>query len=177
MFTDSRRIIEMNRKTSSRNLLAVVQGFMANKQEQLGEELAEKYGVTSDEAASVVESFLVDTYGPAEKLVQSIAGRNKAILLFIGKKDCKVCNRCEPILESFLSRHRDVELVKLDYSMPEGLLYHMIHDEGRGLLPMIAFIFQGAIGIIFTGECRCEAVYEQCYSEMLAECSQNIYPH
>jgi hypothetical protein len=167
----------MNKNAPSMNLLAQVQGFMANKQEQLSTELSEKYGVPPEEVAGVVESFLVDTYGPAKKLAEAIAGRNEAMLLFIGKKDCKVCKRCEPILESFLSRHRDLELVKLDYSEPEGLLYHMIHNVEMGSLPMIAFIFQGVVGMVFTGECRGAAVYEDCYNEMLAECSQNIYAH
>ena len=73
------------------------------------------------------------------------------MLLFIGRKDCAICRRSEPILESFLSSHKDLELVKLDYSQPSGLLYHMIHGRENGMLPLIAFIFQGAIRMIVTG--------------------------
>ena len=97
------------------------------------------------------------------------------MLLFIGRKDCNICRRSEPILESFLSRHKDLELVKLDYSQPSGLLYHMIHSQENGMLPLIAFIFRGAIRMIFTGECLHNDVYEKYYNDVLAECSQNIY--
>ena len=159
------------------DLKAQVQGFMAKKQEQLSDELAEKYGVPPEEVAGVVESFLKDTYGPAIRLAQAIDGKEGAVLLFIGRKDCTICRRSEPILESFLSRHKDLELVKLDYSQPSGLLYHMIHNQEKGMLPLIAFIFQGAIRMIFTGECLHTAVYEKYYNDMLAECSQNIYAH
>ena len=97
------------------------------------------------------------------------------MLLFIGRKDCNICRRSEPILESFLSRHKDLELEKLDYSQPSGLLYHMIHGLENGMLPLIAFIFRGAIKMVFTGECLHLEVYEKYYNDVLAECSQNIY--
>lgn len=159
------------------DLKAQLQGFMAKKQEQLSDELSEKYGVPPEEVAGVVESFLADTYGSAISLAQAIAGKEGATLLFIGRKDCAICRRSEPILESFLSSHKDLELVKLDYSQPSGLLYHMIHNGEKGMLPLIAFIFQGAIRMIVTGECLHMAVYEKYYNDMLAECSQNIYAH
>ena len=159
------------------DLKAQVQGFMAKKQVQLSDELGKKYGVPPEEVAGVVESFLADTYGPAISLAQAIVGKEGAVLLFIGRKDCAICRRSEPILESFLSSHKDLELVKLDYSQPSGLIYHMIHNGEKGMLPLIAFIFQGAIRMIFTGECLHSAVYEKYYMDMLAECSQNIYAH
>ena len=155
------------------NLKAQVQGFMAKKEVQLSDELAEKYGVPPEEVAGVVNSFLKDTYGPAIRLAQDIDGKEGVVLLFIGRKDCNICRRSEPILESFLSCHKDLELVKLDYSQPSGLLYHIIHSQENGMLPLIAFIFQGAIRMIFTGECLHAAVYEKYYNE----CSQNIYVH
>lgn len=159
------------------DLKAQVQGFMSKKGEQLASELAEKYGVPPEEVAGVVASFLEDTYGPASRLAQAIAGEKALVLLFIGKKDCPICRRSEPILESFLSTHQDLELVKLDYSQPAGLLYHMIHSQETGMLPLIAFINRGAIRMIFTGECLPLAVYEKYYNDMPAECSQNIYVH
>jgi len=157
------------------DLKAQVQGFMAKKEVQLSDELAEKYGVPPEEVAGVVNSFLMDTYGPATRLAQDIDSREGVVLLFIGRKDCNICRRSEPILESFLSCHKDLELVKLDYSQPSGLLYHMIHGQENGMLPMIAFIFRGAIRMIFTGECLHNDVYEKYYNDVLAECSQNIY--
>ena len=157
------------------DLMALVQGFMAEKQEQLSDELAEKYGVPPEEVAGVVDSFLKDTYGPATRLAQAIHDRQGVHLLFIGRKDCPVCQKSEPILESFLSRHNDLELIKLDYSEPCGLLYHIIHRQENGKLPLIAFIFHGAVGMIFAGECLHAAVYEKYYNDMLAQCSQNIY--
>ena len=160
------------------NLKAQMQGFIARKEGQLCEELAEKYGVPLAEVADVVNSFLNDTYGPAMKQVQAIDGmRGKKVLLFIGRSDCKICKRSEPILESFLSSHWDLHLVKLDYCQPPGLLYHMINCQKNGMLPMIAFILDGDIKKLFTGECLEAAVYERCYNDMQAECSQNIYAH
>jgi hypothetical protein len=167
----------MNKTAPSMDLNILAQGFMTWKQEQLAQELAEKYGVPLNEVEGVVESFLKDTYGPALKLAKAIHGKDKAVLLFIGKKDCVICQKSRPIMESFLLSHTDLEWVLLDYSQSEGLLYHMIHREEKGMLPMIAFIFQGAIRMISCGECICTAVYEKCYNELQAECSQNIYVH
>jgi hypothetical protein len=163
----------MNKTAASMDLKARIQGFMAKKEEQLSDELAERYGVPAEEVAGVVNSFLKDTYGPAIRLAQDIDSKEGVVLLFIGRKDCKICRRSEPILESFLSRHKDLDLVKLDYSQPSGLLYHIIHSQENGMLPLIAFIFQGAIRMIFTGECLHAAIYEKYYNE----CSQNIYVH
>jgi hypothetical protein len=168
----------MNKTAPSMDLKTQVQGFMARKEELLSEELAEKYGVPLEEVAGVVNSFLKDTYGPAISQAQAI-GRTggKMVLLFIGRKDCNICRRSEPILESFLSQHTNLVLVKLDYSQPSGLLYHIIHNHEEGMLPLIAFIFQGAVKMIFTGECLHSTVYEKYYNEIMAECSQNIYAH
>jgi hypothetical protein len=161
----------------STNLLVQVQGFMSKKKAQLCEELGEKYSVPPDEVADVVDTFLMDTYGPAKRLAELIAEKDETMLLFIGKKDCNVCKRCKPILEGFLTRHKELKVAKLDYSQPEGLLYHMIHNQDYGQLPLIAFIFEGRIKMVFTGECVCVSVYEKCYSDILAESSQNIYAH
>ncbi len=159
------------------DLKAQVQGFMARKEEQISGELAEKYGVPLAEVASVVNSFLKDTYGPAIKQSQDIERKVGMMLLFISRKDCNICKRSEPILESFLSHHTDLKLVKLDYCQPCGLLYHMIHNQKNGMLPLIAFILNGDIKKISTGECINTEVYERYYNDMLAECSQNIYAH
>ncbi len=160
------------------DLKAQVQGFMARKEEQLSDELASKYSVPLAEVADVVNSFLKDTYGPAIRQAQAIDRMGGGmVLLFIGRKDCNICKRCEPILESFLSQHTDLQLVKLDYCQPSGLLYHMIHCQKNGMLPLIAFILNGAIKKNFTGECLNTEVYERYYNDMLAECSQNIYAH
>jgi len=160
------------------DLKAQVQGFMARKEGQLSDELASKYGVPSAEVADVVNSFLEDTYGPAIRQAQAIDRMGgELVLLFIGRKDCNICKRSEPILESFLTHHTDLQLVKLDYCQPSGLLYHMIHCQKNGMLPLIAFILNGAIKKIFTGECLNTEVYERYYNDMLAECSQNIYAH
>jgi len=160
------------------HLKAQVQGFMARKEEQLSDELASKYGVPLAEVADVVNSFLKDTYEPAIRQAQAIDRMGgEMVLLFIGRKDCNICKRSEPILESFLTHHTDLQLVKLDYCQPSGLLYHMIHCQKNGMLPLIAFILNGAIKKIFTGECLNAEVYERYYNDMLAECSQNIYAH
>lgn len=165
----------MNKTRPATSLLDQLQDFMARKEEQLSEELSEKYGVPLEEVACVVQSFLKDTYGPAIRLAEELAGKNGPMLLFIGKKDCNVCRRCKPILDGFLSRHDELELVSLDYTQPEGLLYHIIVNQGTGMLPLIAFHLQGTIRMTFTGECSPLSVYEKCYGDILSECSQNIY--
>jgi hypothetical protein len=165
----------MNKTATSMDLMALVQGFMAEKQKQLSDELAEKYGVPQEEVAGVVDSFLKDTYGPATRMAQAIHDRQGGHLLFIGRKDCSVCQKSEPILKRFMSRHKDLELVKLDYSEPSGLLYHIIHRQENGKLPLIVFIFNGVVGMIFAGECLHATIYERYYNDMLAQCSQNIY--
>jgi hypothetical protein len=160
----------MNKTAPSMDLKAQLQGFMAKKEEQLSDELAEKYGVPLEEVAGVVNSFLKDTYGPAIRQAQAIDHMGgKMVLLFIGRKNCDICKRSEPILESFLSSHKDLGSVKLDYCQPSGLLYHMIHSHENGMLPLIAFIFQGAIRMISTGECLHLEVYEKYYNDLLAE--------
>jgi len=65
--------------------------------------------------------------------------------------------------------------VKLDYSQPGGLLYHLIQQQDKGLLPLIAMIFQGRIRMIFTGECLHATVYEKYYNELRSGRSKNIY--
>ena len=51
----------MNKQHHPMDLKAQVQGFMAKKEVQLSDELAEKYGVPPEEVAGVVNSFLMDT--------------------------------------------------------------------------------------------------------------------
>ncbi len=159
------------------DLVALAQDFMAMKQEQLALELAEKYGVPLNEVTGVVDSFLRDTYGPALRLAGVLHRKESAVLLFIGRKDCTICQKSRPVLESFLLGHKELEPVILDYSQSEGLLYHMIHRVDTGMLPLIALIFQGKICVISCGECVGSSVYEKYYSDIKAECSQNIYVH
>ena len=97
------------------------------------------------------------------------------VLLFIGRKDCTICQRSQPYLEKFLLDHKDLEGVLLDYSLPEGLLYHIILQHEEGMLPLIAMIFRGSIRMIFTGKCVHDAIYEKYYNDLRTECSQNIY--
>ena len=157
------------------NLLDLMQDFMAKKEEQLSEELGGKYGVPPEEVAEVVRSFLKDSYEPAIGMMEQLAAKSGSMLLFVGKKDCAVCCRCKPIIEDFLSRHEELEMVALDYSQPEGLLYHILVRQSTGMLPLIAFIVDGQLRLSFTGECSALSVYERCYSDILSGCSQNIY--
>ncbi len=157
--------------------MARAHGFIAMKQKKLAGELAEKYGVPEDEVSEVVESFLKDTYGPALKLANDICGRERTVLLFISRKDCAICKRCRPDIERFLLDHKELEPVMLDYSQAEGLLYHMIQQQDKGMLPLIAMIVQGDIKMIFTGECIGQDAYEKYYHDLHKECSQNLYAH
>jgi hypothetical protein len=157
------------------DLMARVQGFMVMKQKKLARELAEKYGVPEEEVSDVVESFLKDTYGPAQKLARDICNKERTVLLFIGKKDCNICKRCLPDIEHFLKEHKELEPIMLDYTQAEGLLYHMVQQQEKGMLPLIAMIAQGDIKLFFAGECIGQAAYEKYYHDLNRECSQNLY--
>jgi hypothetical protein len=165
----------MNCEALPMDLMSRLQGFMSFKMKRLSEELAEKYGVPEEEVCDVVSEFMNDTYGPAVEIAESISGKIQPIILFIGREDCAICQRSKPLLDKFLKNHSDLEPVLLDYSRPEGLLYHMIQQGETGLLPMIAMIFQGNIRMIFTGECVHPEVYERYYHGLRSEGSQNIY--
>ena len=65
----------------------------------------------------------------------------------------------------------------LDYSQAEGLLYHMLQQQDKGMLPLIAMIVQGDIKMIFTGECISQDAYEKYYHNLHRESSQNLYAH
>jgi len=159
------------------DLIARVQGFMAGKRRALCQELSEKYGVPEDEISDVVDSFLKDSYGPAMALAEAIHDKEIPVLLFIGKKDCPICRRCLPDLEKFLLEHKDMERIMLDYSLPQALLYHMIQQQDKGTLPMIAMIFRGCIHMVLTGECVHPEIYEEYYNSMRSGCSQSLYAH
>lgn len=157
------------------DLMSRVQGFMALKMKRLSEELAEKYGVPEEEVSDIVSGFLKDTYGPAMEIAESISSKEQPVMLFIGREGCAICQRSKPKLDLFLQEHSDLEPVLLDYSCPEGLLYHMIQQGESGLLPLIAMIFQGDIRMVFTGQCIHPEVYERYYEGLRSQCSQNIY--
>lgn len=157
------------------NLMICVQGFITSELKRLSEELSEKYGVPEVELSDVVDSFLKDAYGPALDKARVICSNENPVALFIGRKDCAICRISQPQLELFLADHEDVELVKLDYSQPEGLLYHMINPQREGMLPLIALIDKGCIKIVFTGECIYPEVFEKYYESLRSECSQNLY--
>lgn len=158
------------------DLMSRVQEFMASQLKRLSEELAEKYGVPQEELCDEVTSFLMATYGPAQEAATAICNRERPAILFIGRKDCAICQRCQPELERFLQDHEELDLVKLDYSQPEGLLYHMIQHEENGMLPLIAMIFRGCIGAVFTGECVQPEVYERCYRDLRPKAAKIYMP-
>jgi hypothetical protein len=157
------------------NLIVLVQGFKAAKQEQLCEELAKKYGVPVDEVAEVVGSFLKDTYGPAERLAEVIQSKERPVLLFIGRKDCIICQRSQTYPEKFLLEHKDLEGVLLDYSLPEGLIYPHNPAAGGKDAALDCHDLPGLNRMIFTGKCVRDAICEKNYNDLRTECSQNIY--
>ena len=167
----------MNDIAPSPDLISLAEEFIAKKQDEMSWELAEKYLLSSDEVSEIVSSFLDDSYGPAMDRAEEIAKREGMVLLFIGRKDCTICQRCRPVLERFIIEHRELEAVILDYSQPEGLLYHLIHREERGMLPLIAFVSRGKIMMKTCGECAAEQVYEKFYRDIKEECRQNLYVH
>jgi len=157
------------------DLMSRARSFMAGQQERLSRELAEKYGVPAEDVNDAVSSFLEDTYGPALHMAELISEEIRPVALFIGREGCAICQKSLPELEAFLKNHQELKLVKLDYSSPEGLLYHMVPPEGSGLLPLIALIFKGKIGMFFTGKCVSSQAYEIGYRDVMTEGSQNIY--
>ena len=159
------------------DLISLMEEFIAKKQDEMCRELAMKYLLSPDEVSEIVSAFLKDSYGPAMALAEEIEKREGLVLLFIGRKDCTICQRCRPILEKFIKEHQELEPVILDYSQPEGLLYHLIHREERGMLPLIAFIFRGKIMMKTCGECAAEHFYEKCYRDIREDCRQNLYVH
>jgi hypothetical protein len=165
----------MNCEAVPMDLMSRVQGFMALKMKRLSEELAEKYGVPEEEVSDIVSWFLKYTYGPAMEIAESVSSKKQPVMLFIGREGCAICQRSKPELDLFLQDHSDLEPVLLDYSRPEGLLYHMIQQGESGLLPLIAMVFQGDIRMVFTGQCIHPEVYERYYEGLRSQCSQNIY--
>lgn len=157
------------------DLMSRVQGFMAFKLKRHSEELAKKYGVPEEEVSYIVSDFLKDTYRPAMEVAESISRRGRPVMLFIGREGCDICQRSKPELDLFLQNHNDLELVLLDYSKPEGLLYHMIQQGETGLLPMIAMIHQGCIRMIFTGKCVHPEVYERYYEGLKSQAQPEQY--
>jgi len=168
---------KMNDIYPSQDLIPLVDGFIAKKRDEMCRELTAKYVLSSDEASEIVSTFLDDSYGPAMALAEEIAKREGPVLLFIGRKDCAICQRCRPFLERFILEHKDLKSVILDYSQPEGLLYHLIHGEEKGMLPLIALIFRGKIMMKTCGECAAEHFYEKCYRDIREDCRQNLYVH
>lgn len=146
------------------DLMGRANGFMATKLKRFSEELAEKY--PENDIEDIVSGFLKDTYGPALDMADVLVEKDRPVLLFIGREDCAICRRSLPELEKFLSAHKELELVKIDYSDKRGLLYHMINQDEKGLLPMIALIFSGDIKMVFTGVCIHPDVYEKYYVEI-----------
>jgi thiol-disulfide isomerase/thioredoxin len=159
------------------DLMARAKWFMDSKLKSFSAELAEKYGVSMSEVEDTVSKFLAETYGPALNMAEAISRKDKPVLLFIWRKGCSICKNSKPELENFVKAHSDLDLATVEYSDPEGLLYHIINQEENGLLPMIAMIFKGKIRMIFTGVCIHPEVYEKYYKDLRVECSQNIYPH
>ncbi len=147
------------------DLMDRVTGFMNSKLKSFSSELAEKYGVPVSEVEDNVSEFLANTYGPALNMAEAISRKDKPVLLFIWRKGCAICQKSKPELEKFIQAHSDLDLITVDYSDPEGMLYHMISQEETGMLPMIAMIFQGHIKMIFTGVCIHPEVYEKYYQE------------
>ncbi len=157
------------------DLMDRAKGFMNSKLKAFSAELAEKYGVPESEVEESVSRFLADTYGPAMNTAEEISKKDTPVLLFIWRKGCSICQKSKPELEKFIQAHPDIDLVAVDYSDPKGLLYHIINQEEKGMLPMIAMIFKGSIKMVFTGVCIHPEVYEKYYKDLFMERGQNLY--
>ena len=157
------------------DLMIHVHRFLDEKQRTMSRDLAEKYGVPEEDVRDAVSGFLGDTYGPALELAAEISGIKKPVMLFVHKADCAVCKRSLPVLDEFVKKHHDIILMKVDYSDPAGVIYHMLSHDDKGLLPLIAMIYNGSIGMVYNGECIHSEIYEKSYVSLRAGCGQNIY--
>ncbi|NYT02940.1 MAG: hypothetical protein GKC10_09335 [Methanosarcinales archaeon] len=136
-------------------LTGLVQEFLAQNRDRLRSMLAAKYGISSeemDEVRAAVDRFLEKNYGAAVSLAEEISEMQQPVMLFIGREDCAICQESKPAVLRFAGDHREVRLVKLDYSEPAGRMYHILHQEDKGLLPLTALIYRGCVRMLFTGK-------------------------
>lgn len=152
------------------DLMDRVQNFLVKQHEKLLNDLLDKYGIPPDEHGEyeeVVSRFLEETYGPAEKLAESICKIEQPAILFIGEKDCPICQNSQRELDLFINFHKDVKLVRIDYLKPQGMLCHMINREDfDGLLPIIAVLYRGCLKKVWSGEIITPDVYEMYYNTL-----------
>lgn len=150
------------------DLMDRVQNFLVKQHEKLLNDLLDKYGIPPDEQEGyedIVSRFLEETYGPAKKMAESIYNIEQPAILFIGEKDCPICQNSQRELDHFIKLHKDVKLVGIDYSKPQGMLCHMINQEDfEGLLPIIAMLYGGHMKKVWSGEIIPPDVYEMYYN-------------
>jgi len=160
--------------------MGLVQEFITQKRARLRTTLAAKYGLSSeemDEVQEAVDLFLEKNYGPAVSLAEEISKIQQPVVLFIGREDCAICQESKPLVTKFVQDHGDVRFVKLDYSDPAGRMYHILHQEDRGLLPLTALIYRGCVRMLFTGQPVSSETYESYYHALgSGSPDHNVFP-
>ncbi len=133
-------------------LKRLVSDFVERSRRDLRAQLESGYGLDPDETDEIVDRALFKVYGPALALADKLcSGRT---VLFIEKEGCPVCRAAAPELERFLRDHPDFACLRIEYSTPEGLLYHILYAGESGKLPLVAVISDGILMKLLTGDIR-----------------------
>ncbi|MCQ8903808.1 MAG: hypothetical protein NQU42_06940 [Methanothrix sp.] len=137
----------------------LIRDFLVRSRRDLRAQLEAKYGLDPDEIDEMLDRMIHRVYGPALSLAESL--KHGRVALFVEREGCSVCRDTTPELERFLKDHPDFSCIKLEYSKPEGLIYHILHQEESGRLPLVALISDGTVMMLETGSARAFAEYER----------------
>lgn len=137
----------------------LIRDFLVRSRRDLRAQLEAKYGLDPDEIDEILDRMIHRVYGPALSLAESL--KHGRVALFIEREGCQVCRDAAPEFEHFLKDHPDFSCVRLEYSKPEGLIYHILHQEESGRLPLVALISNGTVLVLETGGARAFEEYER----------------
>lgn len=137
----------------------LIREFLVRSRRALRAQLEAKYGLDPNEIDEILDRMVRRVYGPALTLAERL--KHGRVALFIEREGCPVCRDAAPELERFLKEHPDFRCTRLEYSTPEGLIYHILHQEESGRLPLVALISDGRVIMLETGGARAFADYER----------------
>lgn len=137
----------------------LIRDFLVRSRRDLRAQLEAKYGLDPDEIDEILDRMIHRVYGPALSLAESL--KHGRVALFIEREGCPVCRDAAPEFERFLEDHPDFSCIRLEYSKPEGLIYHILHQEESGRLPLVALISDGTVMMLETGGARAFEEYER----------------
>jgi len=122
----------------------VVQAFAAKHSMSMEQVLKEH--------EDVIERYVQEKYKGVKQAVSKILEFKRPVMLCIRRDPCSedvcmICERDQPHIEELQRLYGDrVGFCDIYDSLPEGALYHIIHQgEGEKLLPLTAVIHKGAV--------------------------------